>query len=332
MLGVLFRICWVLCGFLEENPYDSLLIPHEYPLLTTNNILLLVYLALFNKMIKMRNIGLLLSCLFASVCGYTQESIPFRLTTHNNLIVQARVNQKDSLDLMFQIAMEEGAISPEPKHRPTTIVFDKTGYSSANTVQILNHQWDNIPFIDKQYSGQESDGKIGTQLFKDRIFEINYDASAFVLYDAMPSTEGYQAIPISFRDGIMFIEVESEINKKLHKHWFYLQSGYSGTILYDDAFSEKNQLKEELKTMNEIVLKNSAGQSVITNHAVIDQVSIGGFVLAKPTIGYFTGELKTHPISLFGADMLKRFNWIINADRTMAWIKPSKYYDLPYSM
>ena len=52
-----------------------------------------------------------------------QKTIPFRLTKHNNIIVKTLVNDKDSLHLMFQIAMEDASISPERTRKADNIIF-----------------------------------------------------------------------------------------------------------------------------------------------------------------------------------------------------------------
>lgn len=273
---------------------------------------------------------MLLAALCISAFMNAQIHIPFKLTSNNNIIVKTLVNDKDSLDLMFQIAMQNGAISPMRVHKVENVTFDNEDYSLSNKVQIGNQVWTDIPFENNQISGYESDGKIGMTLFKDKVLEINYDQSEFLIHDEVPCLEGYIAVPLLYRDGIMYIDMTSKIGDKEYKHKFYLQSGYSGGVLYDDNFSEVNRLGEQLVTVSQKELKNSQGKSVITKNAIVEQLSIGGILLRDVSVGYFAGELKNQPLSLFGADMLKRFNWIISADRTMAWIKPSVYFNSLY--
>lgn len=272
-----------------------------------------------------RSLTLLMMFTIGTVVS-AQVHIPFRLTKYNNMLIKTVVNERDSLDLMFQVAMDDGAISPEATAKVKGIVFDNDGHSTSNKVQIVGQSWKDIPFINNQYSGQESDGKIGMLLFKNKVLEINYDSAELVRHEVMPSIEGYVAMPVKHRNGAMFIDVVSEIAGESYTHPFYLQSGYAGAMLYDDIFSEKNVLSEKLVTISEKELKNSTGKSVITKTAEVNKVNISGFELNNVAVGYFVGELKNQPFSLFGADMMKRFNWIINADRTMAWIKPSKHY------
>jgi hypothetical protein len=49
-----------------------------------------------------------------------QEAIPFRITKYNNLIIKTLVNNKDSLDLMFQIAMKDALFHLNAPEKLTT--------------------------------------------------------------------------------------------------------------------------------------------------------------------------------------------------------------------
>lgn len=275
----------------------------------------------------MKNNFYILFGLFCFTYGNAQKVIPFRLTEYNNMIVKALVNEKDSLNLMFQIAMENASVSPERINKVDHILFDENELSNGNTVQIEGLVWKNVPFQNNELSGQGSDGKIGTILFKDKMFKIDYDKSEFVIYEETPDLKDYVSIPLTFKYGVMFIDVDNKILNEQYVHSFYLQSGYSGSLLYDNQFSDENKLSEKLITTNEKTLKNSAGQTLTTREAVLDEMNIGGFSIKNVSVGYFVGELKTQNLSIFGADLLKRFNWIFDAERKIAYIKPSKFFN-----
>ncbi len=128
----------------------------------------------------MNKITALLLLLFSFFIINAQEIIPFRITKYNNLIVKTQVNNKDSLDLMFQIAMEEASISPERKRSADHILFTD-GISDGNTVSIGKNIYQDIRFFDNELTGHEADGKIGTGIFKGKIFGIDYDNSRFII-------------------------------------------------------------------------------------------------------------------------------------------------------
>jgi hypothetical protein len=113
----------------------------------------------------------------------SQQIIPFRITKYNNIIVKTLVN--DSLNLMFQISMEDASISPQRSRPAKSIVF-KDEISENNSVKIGNLEWKNIRFYDNELTGQEADGKIGTGIFKGKTYQIDFDNNQFVIYDTLP--------------------------------------------------------------------------------------------------------------------------------------------------
>jgi len=111
---------------------------------------------------------------------------------------------------------------------------------------------------------------------------------------------------------------------------FLLQSGYSGGIIYSNAFADGKDLDQKLKITGEKTLKNSAGKSITTKNGILPLLKIGNFTLEEVSAGFFTGELKTQKASYLGADVLKRFNWIFDAERKTVYVRPSRYFTDAY--
>ncbi len=259
----------------------------------------------------------------------SQETVPFRITKHNNIIVKALVNEKDSLHLMFQIAMENASISPEKIRKADHILF-KDEISNGNTLKIGNVKYKNIRFFDNELTGHEADGKIGTGIFKGKNFKIDYDHNQFVVYDKMPDTKGYETIPLFSENGQFYIVADQVIEDEQQEVYFLLQSGYSGGLMYSNDFTDGKDLDKKLKITGEKTMKNSAGQIVVTKQGILPFMKVGNFVLNDVTAGFFTGDIKTQKQNYFGADLLRRFNWIFNAERNKVYIKPSIYFKEPY--
>ncbi len=260
-----------------------------------------------------------------------QQTIPFRITKHNNIIVKTLVNKKDSLDLMFQIAMKDYAISPDGKRKAEHIIFNKEELSDHNTVQIGKITQKNVRFFNNQLTGHEADGKIGTGIFAGKAFKIDYDNNQFVIYDQMPDLKDYQPVNIILDHDGFYLSADNILDgDQQQEAYFVLQSGFSGAILYSNEFAEEKQLEKKLKVTGEKTLKNSEGKTLTTKQAVLPYFKLGNNVFKDVSVGYFSGELKTQNVSYLGADMLRRFIWIFDAERKMAYIKPSKYFSEPY--
>ncbi|MDR6486146.1 hypothetical protein J2799_000631 [Chryseobacterium vietnamense] len=280
-------------------------------------------------MLKRTVLFLLLSAGFYGMKA--QQTIPFRITKHNNIIVKTLVNKKDSLDLMFQIAMKDYAISPDGKRKAEHIIFNKEELSDHNTVQIGKITQKNVRFFDNQLTGHEADGKIGTGIFAGKAFKIDYDNNQFVIYDQMPDLKDYQPINIILDHDGFYLAADNILDgDQQQEAYFVLQSGFSGAILYSNEFAEEKQLEKKLKVTGEKTLKNSEGKTLTTKQAVLPYFKLGKSMFKDVSVGYFSGELKTQNVSYLGADMLRRFIWIFDAERKMAYIKPSKYFSEPY--
>ncbi|MGN7757444.1 hypothetical protein ACTJIV_08190 [Chryseobacterium sp. 22532] len=280
-------------------------------------------------MFRKSSIILLLSAGLFSINA--QQTIPFRITKHNNIIIKTLVNKKDSLDLMFQIAMKDASISPERQRKADHIVFTKDEISNHNTVEIGKFTQKNVHFSDNQLAGHEADGKIGTTLFEGKAFKIDYDANEFVIYDQKPDLSGYQPIPILYDQDAFYIAADNVIDgDKQEEAYFLLQSGYSGGLLYSNDFAAEKELDKKLKITGEKTLKNSSGKSIITKQGILPFLKIGNSILKDVSAGFFIGDLKKQTVNYLGADLLRRFNWIFDSDRKTAYIKPSKYFSEPY--
>lgn len=276
-----------------------------------------------------------ISLLFLFSIGFSivkaQKTIPFRMTKYNNIIVKTLVNEKDSLNLMFQIAMKDGSLSPERKQKADHIIFNKDKISDHNTINIGTLHWKDIRFFDNELTGHEADGKIGTGLFEGKTFKIDYDNNQFVIYDKIPDLTGFQPVKILMNQQAFYISGDNIIDgDQQQEAYFLLQSGYSGGVLYSNEFAEKHQLNDKLKISGEKTLKNSSAEKLVIKQGVLPFFKLGNFVFKDASVGFFAGELKTQNTSYFGADMLRRFIWIFDADKEMAYIKPSKYYSEPY--
>jgi len=272
--------------------------------------------------------------LFSFSTAKSQEKIPFRLNEHYNILVDGLINQRDSVVLMFQIAMREASLAPDRKSKVESVVFDTTdfpeGLSKGNRIQVGHTIVEPIWIWDKEYTGNGAEGKIGTQLFNGQVFKINYDQSQFEIDTHLPDTRGFVALPLTHEQGRLFIEVSSIVNEKEIKTKFLLQSGFSGMLLYNNQVADENQWAEALPRLDEKTLMNSAGDKLTNLIVEMPAVVVNSFRFATVPVNIFTGEIKNQPTSYFGADFIHRFNWIIDIKGGYAYIQPNKYFTDPY--
>lgn len=270
-------------------------------------------------------------CTVFTISISAQEIIPFRITKYNNIIIKTLVNDKDSLDLMFQIAMTDASISPERVKPAKSIVFHNE-ISENNSVKIGQLEFKNIKFYDNELTGREADGKIGTGIFKGKTYKIDYDNNQFVIYDKLPDIKSYREVSYTAnKEGQIFLACENMIDNETYEANFLLQSGYSGGLLYSNQFADTKGLDKKLKITGENTLKNSAGKSVTTKQGILPKLTIiDDIILKDVSAGFFTGDIKNQKTNYFGADLIRRFNWIFDAETERIYITPSQYFNEPY--
>jgi hypothetical protein len=298
---------------------------------------------------------LLILCLVIQVSAISQSSsgrasaitrtstIPFRLTEYNNLSVQGVVNGKDTVHLMFHTAESGLTLTEEAARRMSGFRPDGADtvhswggngvgqYSKNNSLQIENLHWDSLLVWVDQNSGQHTDGKFGPDLFRNKVIEIDYDAGVINLYSQLPAgIEDWQKMKLQAERGSLYIEASCEVNGLSIPNRFLIHSGYAGSLLLDDKFAADHHLDSLLKVAGVKELKDSYGHVVKTLKVVLPGLRIGTGTLTNVPAAFFAGTIGRQQKSVLGGDILKRFNWIIDAKREYIYMRPSGLRLAPY--
>lgn len=272
---------------------------------------------------------------------YSPDTIAFNLTSHNNIVIQAILNDVDTLDLMFHTAANDVSLIKESTDKITSMVWnDEVGdvnswggkgeqrMSENNILKIGEFQWDSLLIWESQHSGPTTDGKFGPNLFVDKWIELNYDSSFVAIHRFKPFNTGdYERLALHNEHGNMFIEGKSKIGNKEISNRYLIHSGYSGAILYDDEFAEANNLSGQIEITEEQDLKDSLGYTLTTKKGKIPQFSLGNQVLDDITVGFFSGAIGRQKMSVLGGNVLKRFNILIDSEREHIYLKSNGLVD-----
>ncbi|HYD90720.1 MAG TPA: retropepsin-like aspartic protease [Flavobacterium sp.] len=271
--------------------------------------------------------------------------IPFQLTGYNNLSVQAILNKQDTVHLMFHTAANALTLTEESIKRLKTVQFDgadtvkswggsgnSSRYSKSNSLQIGPLAWENISIWENKNSGQHTDGKFGTDLFENKVIEIDFIKNIISVSSILPAkAKKYKKHKLRSENGNLFIEAVAVIGQDTFTNSFLIHSGYSGSILFDDKFTNERALSNKLKIVAEKELKDSYGNVLKTQKAILPQFHIGSEKLTNVTVGFFAGAIGRQKMSVIGGDILKRFNIIIDAKREFIYLKPNNLRKSAYS-
>lgn len=272
------------------------------------------------------------------------DSIPFQMTSHNNIVVSAVLNKTDTLNLMFHTAANSVSLTTKATKKIKNIHWDsqielgswggraKSRYSKNNTIEIGNVKKNNVTVWEDENSGPTTDGKFGLNFFEDHVIEIDFNSSIILLYEGLPEkVEGYLKMPLLNENGRFHIEAISSINGMEYRNQFLIHSGYGGTILYDDKFVADSKIGEQIKIIDEKELKDSFGKTLKIKRGVLPELKLGILKLIDVPVGFFEGKIGKQQMSVLGADVLKRFNLIIDSNRKYIYFKKNQLIDTNYT-
>ena len=281
---------------------------------------------------------LLLCC--QKIFGQGKEIIiPFQLTEFNNISIQAIINEKDTVNLMFHTAASSVTLIEEATKNIKSLTFNNNTeevkswggetntarFSENNSIQIGEMKFKGISIWENKYSGPKTDGKFGIDLFKDYVIKLDFEKNVLIISSTLPSNiKKYKKLKIVLENDMIFLEASFKINKTVLKNKFLIHSGYSGDILFDDKFARENKLDENLKIIGEKELKDSYGNILKTIKAILPVLKIGHVKLSNVPVGFFSGALGRQQMSVLGADILKRFSIIIDSKREYIYLKSNK--------
>jgi len=261
-------------------------------------------------------------------------SIPFTLTSSNNISIQVILNEIDSLNMMFHTGASAVFITEDAVQNLQSIKMDGSAkvnswggsgdvrFSENNTIQIGSMQWDSLTITEDKLTGPGMDGKFGYNLFEDKVIELNFESSILQVYESLPEKAStYQKMEYIYKLGSMFIKGTAVINDKEYNNEFMIHSGYSGALLFDDQFVADYSLGSLLEVISEQDLKDSMGNIIKTKKSKLPLLRIGETEFKDITVGMFEGALGRQRFSVMGGEMLKRFNWIFDFKQETVYLE-----------
>ncbi len=297
----------------------------------------------------------LLTCSFISVAGQKQtwpagakdqSTIPFYVTAYNNIVIKAVLNNQDTVDLMLHTASSDVTITEAAFVKLKTIKFGGTAdsvkswggannasdFSKNNSLKIGNRSWREITVWKDQNSGQETDGKFGLNLFENKVVSVDFNKSRLAITTQLPGeVKDYERFQLVVRGDELFIKALCQTKNGFYTNDFLLHSGYGGDILLDDKFVSDTKIDQQITITGEKKLQDAYGNVLTTKKGSLPLFKIGKQQLADVPVGFFTGAIGQQKMSIIGGDILKRFNWIIDAKREFIYFKPNHLFKSRFS-
>lgn len=300
----------------------------------------------------MKKLAIFIFALLSIKDGFSQQkklnntfSIPFVLTSSNNISVKVILNNADTLKLMLHTASNNISVTEDASSKAKTLKFSRTDtvtswgsqsnasrFSANNKLGIADLKLENIQLWENKNTGPETDGKFGLNLFENKFVAINFDEKIIKVSETLPADlKTYKKLPLVVKDDSMFINATCVVGSDTPQNQYLIHSGYGGTILLDDGFSNKYSLKDKLKVISERDLKDSYDNIIKTKKAILPVFSIGDMKLLEIPASFFEGSVGRQKMSVIGGDLIKRFNLIFDKDRKYVYLKPNKLNNGKYT-
>ena len=272
------------------------------------------------------------------------DTIPFILTKDNAIHVKGILNNRDTLNLHFDLGSmdfrliksavvgETNLLANQPDALAGKTKPDFDRLEKINTLQMGGLIWNNPTVGVATNAARDMDGRFGWRVFDGKVVEIDYDKSQLIVHDRLPKRrEGYVRSDIKFIQSSFCVEAKIKTGGKHYTGIFLFDTGSDLAMILDSLWMSQQQFPRNLKIMKTLSFSDGAGRNYESSVVTVPTLRLNGFVLDTiPTslLGYKSpGGLQ---MNYFGNDLLKRFNALIDLKNDHIYLKTNRLAGVPY--
>lgn len=260
---------------------------------------------------------------------FTNDTIPFVLGANNAIHINGKLNNSDTLDLIFDTGASFGVLSEQGQSKRATLAKD-----NKNKFDFAGITVENSPAIFVNYNGGlRADGVIGYNVFENKIVEINYDKNILVVHTSMDDVgKSYSVNDMIWRGENLFIECILNINGKKHQGLFLFDTGSKWALSLTKSFATTNQLYGVMPKIGTRRGKGVNGKSIKSNTVTLPQLIIGNLSLTNVPIDLeLPSDGEGLDKNILGNDVLKRFNVVLDYKNGFIYLRPNSLTNTAYN-
>ncbi|GGG58587.1 retropepsin-like aspartic protease [Epilithonimonas arachidiradicis] len=256
--------------------------------------------------------------------------VPFKLI-NSKIFFDGKINDKNVL-AQFDLGAGTSVVNRNSSEKiglefsshkmvSNTQGLNKERTSLNNQMTISGLAWGGIELTEVGNMNNFEDVIIGNGLFRDKIIEIDYDKQEFTIYENLPNKiRDYKKMPVYYVQNRPMFEVEIVHNNKKYNSWFLFDTGRDGSMLIGNDFTG---LKNNWQELQPLTIVN--GRKIVRLDAFIAGVEFKDIVTnaSDPAI-------PNTKASLFGNQILKHFNVILDNKSGTLYLKPNSLINEPY--
>lgn len=300
-------------------------------------------------------------CLFLGIVSEAQQkvipavTIPIEVLEDKYLFFKAKVNEGEEMTFYFDTGATTSLIDKNSAQKLGIVPNYEQAVAGAGgkiKYEIASNQIfkvgevsiDSVDFVLEDLSrlqksiDRKFDGIVGYALIKQFLTEVDLENGVINLYpkQAKLNTEAYKKLPFSFGNNIPIPQVEVEMTLKNNKHFkgtVFFDSGAGLSLLVNTPFKEEHQLlknvAKQLTSTSENLSKTSEAQMIAIKNLNFANYSFKTLSITlssdKAGVSSFKGYL-----GILGAEIINRFNFILDYEKKIIYLKPNKLFNTPF--
>ncbi|MFN0203145.1 MAG: hypothetical protein ACKVTZ_16585 [Bacteroidia bacterium] len=273
-----------------------------------------------------------------------QDTIPFCLTTYDAIHVKALVNQRDSLNLhfdlgAFDVRLTQAAILKKTQllaHQPDALAGKaKPNFNNMQKVSSLTMGTLTLTepaFSSTMQTAQEMDGRFGWNVFEGKIVEMDYDKNLLIVHTKLPKkAKKYAAMDLTFLRSFPCIKGELSAKNKKYEGYFIMDTGSNKAMMIDSTWAAKLAFPQDLPLLKFASFQNPRGVVFQSKIVACPQFNIQTFSMENvPTTLLGSQNPTNFEVNLLGNDVLKRFNMILDFKHDRIYLQPNHLMKKPF--
>jgi len=256
--------------------------------------------------------------------------IPFKLI-NSKIYFDGQVNGKSVL-IQLDLGAGTSVVNKNSSGKiglefsSNTIVSNTNGINKEKTslhniLKINTLAWKETSLTEVGNMKPFEDIIIGNGFFRDKIIGIDYDKNELVIYGKLPEEAGqYTKNSVFYVQDRPMFRVKFIHNQKKFDFWFLFDTGRDGSMMIGNDFTQSGSNWEHLHPLTTI-----NGRKIIRLDAFIAGLEFKDIVTNASDPSVPNGKA-----SLFGNQILKHFNVILDNRTGTLYLKPNSLINEPY--
>ena len=269
--------------------------------------------------------------------SFHSDTIPFSLTAYNSIAVKAILDNRDTLNLHFDIGSFDFRITKDALRSKTHLLNQQTDFlagkappaynrlAPVGTLQLGTYEFKNPEVLATTATAHGMDGRFGYNLFEGKCVEINYSKNILIIHTALPKElSGYTRFPLRFIRSFACMEAELVVQGKRSTGSFLLDTGSDQAMILDSSWLARQSIPEPLQVLRVSTVSDPRGVIYQTKTVCVPEINLDSHRLINvPALLLGSRNPVGFEVNYLGNDVLKRFDTILDLQHDVLYLKPN---------